>query len=119
MGVPGGHAHRALRPAEHVLHMPASWFSFGTARRRGLAGGITPPQQPPAILSEALIRPHLVYPLASLDVSGQWPVSHTAASPNEGSILHRYYPTIENQCQVAKITKRFQQIVLQSFCKSN
>jgi hypothetical protein len=37
----------------------------------------------PATLSEALSRLHLVYPLASLDVSGQWPVSHAAASPNE------------------------------------
>ena len=37
----------------------------------------------PATLSKALCRPCLVYPLASLDVSGQWPVSRAAASPNE------------------------------------
>src|SRR3972149_5471529 len=37
----------------------------------------------PATLSKALIRPCLVYPLASLDVSGQWPVSCADASPNE------------------------------------
>lgn len=43
------------------------WFSFGTARREEFFT--------PATLSKALIRPCLVYPLASLDVSGQWPVS--------------------------------------------
>jgi hypothetical protein len=37
----------------------------------------------PATLSGALSRPGLVYPLASFDVSGQWPVSHADASPNE------------------------------------
>jgi len=37
----------------------------------------------PATLSEALIRLHLVYPLASFDVSGQWPVYFAAAWPNE------------------------------------
>ena len=37
----------------------------------------------PATLSGALSRPSLVYPLASLDVSGQWLVYHTDASPNE------------------------------------
>jgi hypothetical protein len=41
----------------------------------------------PATLSEALLRPHLVYPLASFDVSGQWPVSRADASPNEGFLL--------------------------------
>ncbi len=56
----------------------ASWFSFGTARRKETII--------PATLSEALIRLHLVYPLASLDVSGQWPVYLAAAWPNEGSI---------------------------------
>ena len=40
----------------------------------------------PATLSETLIRSHLVYPLASLDVSGQWPVYLAAAWPNEGSV---------------------------------
>ena len=44
----------------------ASWSGFGNARRRELA---------PATLSGALIRPSLVYPLASFDVSGQWPVN--------------------------------------------
>ena len=53
----------------------ASWWSFGTAQRR---------VNIPATLSKALCRPCLVYPLASLDVSGQWPVSCAAASPNEG-----------------------------------
>jgi len=37
----------------------------------------------PATLSEALSRPHLLYPLASFDVSGQWPVYLAAAWPNE------------------------------------
>ena len=37
----------------------------------------------PATLSKALIRPHLVYPLASFDVLGQWPVYLAAAWPNE------------------------------------
>ena len=47
----------------------ASWWSFGTAQRR---------DDLPATLSKALCRPCLVYPLASLDVSGQWPVSRAA-----------------------------------------
>jgi hypothetical protein len=38
----------------------------------------------PAILGEALFRPHLSYPLESLDISGQWLVSSADASPNEG-----------------------------------
>ena len=47
----------------------------------------------PATLSGALIRPGLVYPLASFDVSGQWPFYHADASPNEvfqfgATILH-------------------------------
>ncbi len=54
------------------------WWSFGTACRRVVI---------PAMLSKALDRPCLVYPLASLDVSGQWPVSHADASPNEGFLL--------------------------------
>ena len=54
------------------------WLSFGTAGREGTCI--------PATLSEALSRPHLVYPLASLDVSGQWPVYRADASPNEVSI---------------------------------
>jgi hypothetical protein len=37
----------------------------------------------PATLSKALCRPCLVYPLASLDISGQWPISCADASPNE------------------------------------
>ena len=53
-----------------------SWFSFGTARRKEI--------YLPATLSDALIRHHLVYPLASLDVSGQWLVYLAAAWPNEG-----------------------------------
>jgi hypothetical protein len=53
----------------------------------------------PAILSKALIRPCLVYPLASFDVSGQWLISHTAASPNEVSILHGYYTLVERESQ--------------------
>jgi hypothetical protein len=60
------------------------WLSFSTAHRRDLF---------PATLSEALIRLRLVYPLASFDVSGQWPVYHTAAWPNEDyssyiSVIH-------------------------------
>ena len=56
---------------------PPHWLSFGTARRRDGASI-------PATLREALSRLPLVYPLASFDVSGQWPVSHAAAWPNEG-----------------------------------
>ena len=52
------------------------WLSFGTAQRKGSSAS-------PATLSKAFCRPCLVYPLASLDVSGQWPVSRAAASPNE------------------------------------
>ena len=64
----------------------ASWSGFGNARRRELA---------PATLSGALIRPSLVYPLASFDVSGQWPVYHADASPNEGSVVVlRIHPQI-------------------------
>ena len=51
-------------------------MSFGTAWRRG--------DFIPATLSKALARPYLVYPLVSLDISGQWPLSHADASPNEG-----------------------------------
>ena len=36
-----------------------------------------------ATLSKTLIRSYLFYPLASLDVSGQWPVFNAGASPNE------------------------------------
>ena len=54
------------------------WLSFGTAQRRACA---------PATLGKALIRLRLVYPLASLDVSGQWPVSCADTSPNEGSYV--------------------------------
>src|SRR5207245_7830779 len=41
-------------------------FSFGTAWRRATGS---------AISGAALGRRHLLYPLASLDLSGQWPVS--------------------------------------------
>ena len=67
------------------IHHPAvpPWLSFGTARRREII---------PATLSEALSRPLLVYPLVSLDISGQRPVSHADASPNEGLIYFiKYY----------------------------
>jgi len=37
----------------------------------------------PAMLSEALCRHHLVYPLASFDVSGQWLMYFANAWPNE------------------------------------
>jgi hypothetical protein len=53
----------------------APWLSFGTAQRRD--------RVLPATLSKALSRPCLVYPLASLDVPGQRPVSCADASPNE------------------------------------
>ena len=60
--------------AQHVM-LP-HWLSFSTAHRRD--------QLPiPATLSGALFRLHLVYPLASFDVSGQWPVYLAAAWPNE------------------------------------
>ena len=55
---------------------PPLWLSFSTAHRRDCVSI-------PATLSEALIRLHLVYPLASFDVSGQWPVYLAAAWPNE------------------------------------
>lgn len=45
----------------------------------------------PATLNKALVRPCLVYPLASLDVSGQWPVSIADASPNEGLYFSGWY----------------------------
>jgi hypothetical protein len=64
----------------------ASWWSFSTARRRALH---------PATLDGALIRLRLVYPLASFDVSGQWPVSHAAAWPNEVFSLHRQYTPVD------------------------
>ena len=46
-----------------------------------------------ATLSKTLIRSYLFYPLASLDVSGQWPVFNAGASPNEElfSSLLEYY----------------------------
>ncbi len=63
----GKHAHQYTLPL---------WLSFSTAHRRD--------QLPiPATLSGALFRLHLVYPLASFDVSGQWPVYLAAAWPNE------------------------------------
>ncbi len=67
----GSTQRRALRP---------HWLSFSTAQRRG--------KPFPATLSKALSRPCLVYPLASLDVSGQWPVSCADASPNEVFLCH-------------------------------
>ena len=56
------------------------WLSFGTAQRRG--------KLIPATSSKAFYRRCLVYPLASLDVSGQWPVSCADASPNEVCLCH-------------------------------
>jgi hypothetical protein len=54
------------------------WAPPGRALALRIVGG-----KLPATLSGALIRPGLVYPLASFDVSGQWPVYHADASPNE------------------------------------
>ena len=54
------------RHTTHDVIVSTSWLSFGTARRR---------VHLPATLSGALSRPGLVYPLASLDVSGQWLIS--------------------------------------------
>jgi hypothetical protein len=96
-------------------HKLASWLSFGTARRRGARSlarltctGIARIRSQflhgsPAILSKALIRPCLVYPLASFDVSGQWLISHSAASPNEVLILHGYYTLVMHESQEEKI----------------
>jgi len=58
----------------------------------------------PATLSKALIRLHLVYPLASFDVSGQWPVYLAAAWPNEdcSDCIILIHPLI-NDCQEFKI----------------
>ena len=53
------------------------------------------------MLSRALSRPCLVYPLASLDVSGQWPVFHADASPNEVSIYINTYTSAKRQSQEA------------------
>ncbi len=53
----------------------------------------------PATLSTALTRPCLVYPLASLDVSGQWPVVHADASPNKESIYVNTYTLAKSQSQ--------------------
>ena len=79
--------------AREKFPMPASWLSFGTAYRRVTKrflcrAGIFPCAPFPAMLSKALSRPCLVYPLASLDVSGQWPVSRADASPNEVCLCH-------------------------------
>ena len=70
---PGG---TCIEPPRTSCGLP-HWLSFGTAGREGNCI--------PATLSKALVRPRLVYPLASLDVSGQWPVVHADASPNEVS----------------------------------
>src|SRR5512133_2052997 len=63
---------------------PPLWLSFSTAHRRDCVSI-------PATLSEALIRLRLVYPLASFDVSGQWPVYLAAAWPNEDSSICRVF----------------------------
>ena len=67
------------------------WWSFGTVGREGT--------YIPATLSRALSRPRLVYPLVSLDISGQWPVFHTDASPNEVSVCGCAYITGKSQSQ--------------------
>src|SRR5512138_1158016 len=59
------------------------WLSFSTAGCEGTCF--------PATLSKALSRLCLVYPLVSLDISGQWPVFHTDASPNEVSVCAAVY----------------------------
>ena len=70
---------------------PPHWLSFSTAHRR---------DRVPATLSEALIRLHLVYPLASFDVSGQWPVYFAAAWPNEDrSICTMFIHPSDRDCQ--------------------
>jgi len=59
---------RIVAAAEHnsnKLHSP--WYSFGTIQRKEASRFL-------ATLWKALIRQSLFYPLASLDVSGQWPV---------------------------------------------
>jgi hypothetical protein len=120
-----GHFH--LRPRDHLLPNPYIWiWPIGLYRKkenlpvnntrrmniplpdiscrappgRGLAlrvvGNLLP-----ATLSGALIRPSLVYPLASLDVSGQWPVSHADASPNEVFQFHcKHTPTLRNPSRI-------------------
>jgi len=70
---------------------PPLWLSFSTAHRRDYV---------PATLSEALFRLHLVYPLASFDVSGQWPVYLAAAWPNEDySSCTTFIHPPNNACQ--------------------
>src|SRR5271157_3206517 len=58
----------------------------------------------PATLSGALSRPGLVYPLASFDVSGQWPVSHADASPNEVFCSAQLYTCPRNPSRKVSIT---------------
>ena len=86
---PGG----MLTARSHTPMRWPHWLSFGTAGREGTCF--------PATLSGALSRLCLVYPLASLDVSGQWPVFHTDASPNEVPIYIGAYPTARRQSQEA------------------
>ncbi len=75
-----------------LLAKPPLWSSFGTAERRSFTA--------PATLSDALGRRRLVYPLASLDVSGQWPVSCANASPNEVSVIYQPHHTpVSGRCQ--------------------
>jgi len=72
-----------------------SWSSFGTAQRR---------ENAPATLSKALSRPCLVYPSASLDVSGQRPVSCADASPNEVLFVRRNYTIITSYVKKTLVT---------------
>jgi hypothetical protein len=72
---------------------PPLWLSFSTAHRKDCI-------RIPATLSGALIRLHLVYPLASFDVSGQWPVYLAAAWPNEDcSICVVLIHPLDSHCQ--------------------
>jgi hypothetical protein len=94
---PGGAAsrQRALARCDTRTRRDTPWWSFSTAQRKG--------DTPPATLSKALSRPCLVYPLASLDVAGQWPVSRAAASPNE--VVAGYLLSIKSVARLAAAVK--------------
>ena len=85
---PGGTCIEPPRISRGLPH----WLSFGTAGREGTCI--------PATLSRALCRLRLVYPLASLDVSGQWPISCADASPNEGLVPRIIYSAFKSLSRV-------------------
>jgi hypothetical protein len=59
---------------------------------------------PLAALGEAFYRLHLAYPLVSLDISGQRPVSRADASPNEAFYFNFDFTPLFDQMSISKIT---------------